>query len=227
MIHKPKGVVIEPQFLDKIRREYTNPKVCYFCKNPKIGKVWNYSTVSTDLNSKPELFDEESESLIYLDKGVHYQSKPVPVSYRAPSEEYDTWFVSVGAGPFSNLSGASDKNPSVIFDHFLRFLNSNSLHKFLDNFVIENSGHFATISKDGFKPYGKWFERNGAYYTTLDFANKLTFDAKAMLKAVLAFFLRPDEFKTEIDRLAKLSDYEIRALCEKNEQTKKILEQIG
>lgn len=227
MIYKPKGVTIAPPFVEKIRKEYTNPRVCYIFKNTKVDRKWNYSTISIDFDKVPTLLDPVTEALIYFDKGVYYNAKPCPTNYRPPNEEYDDWFISIGGGLFSGLSGAADKGPDIIFENFLTFLNSNSLHRFLENFTEQHGGHFATASREGIKMYGRWFEKDGALYSNLDFANKLTFDAKSMLKAILAFCFSPTEFKPEIERLARLSDYELRQLCEKNEQTKKILEQIG
>lgn len=224
IVHKPNGTVISDSMMEKIKKEYTNTEVFYCFRHRQEG--WFYSQKTPKLISQADFLGLDYESFIIFDKGVHYHSKPNPVNHREANNGVQ-WFLNSTVGSFTFLSGANDRCSGIMFDTFLKFCDLNSLNSFLKEVCHRYNLKSYVVTNSSTTRYGTWFQNENCFYTTLDFANKLAYDAKASLKNIIAFLINPNEFKQEVSRLDELSDYEIRIEAAKYPEVEKILQQIG
>jgi len=224
IVHKPAGTVISEQMMAKITKEYTNKEVFYCYRG--TDKKWFYSKEKPEVIATCDAFDEEKDGIIIFDKGTHYLSKPNPVNHRESSNGLQ-WLLNANIGSFSFLSGANDRCSGILFENFLKFCDFNSLNALLKDLCKRYALKSFTVTSGGLAKYGTWFEHEGSYYTNLDFANKLSYDAKTSLKNILAFCACPQAFRAEVSRLEKLTDHEIRIEAAKYPEVAKILQQIG
>lgn len=226
ILHKPAGVEISDDFLRKVKSEFTNPQVFYIVKSAEDAQ-WRYSDKDPMNIANAYFLAPNCESVIFFDKGIHYQSKINPIVYRSNDGKYP-WFLAMMSGQFSFLTPSNDRCPKLIYDHFLQFLDSNSLNLFLKNLSSENKSVYSvTISEAGVRRYGNWHEHQGCNLSYIDFLYKIPYDVRSSIKAIAAYLTNPENLKPEIERINKLTDHELFKFCETRPELQKILQQLS
>lgn len=226
ILHKPHGVEIADDFLKKIRSEFTNPQAFYAVKTAEDAQ-WRYSDKDPINIVNAYFLAPNCESVLFLDKGTHYQSKPNPIMHRINDSKY-SWFLAMMTGTFSFLTPANDRCPKLIYDHFLKFLDNNSLNLFLKNLSSENkSVASVTITESGVRRYGNWHEHQGCNLSYIDFLYKIPYEVRSTIKAIAAYLTNPEGIKPEIERINKFSDHELFKFCEERPELQKILQQLS
>jgi len=213
MIHKPAGQVIDPDALKKIKSEY-NTEFVFYVYFSKEKNMWYYSATTPEKMSTANfLFDKDVESLIVV---VDYCSSLTTTPVYCKPKDTEPWWITATVGSLSFLTATSDTAPRVLFDNFTSFLNLRNLNKFLKSACkMSPTANFAITTTKGITRMGNdWEERDGVFYTSLDFLHKISHPQRTFLKNVLSFF-SPDT-KESIARLDKYTDRKLLAEAEQH-----------
>lgn len=214
MIHKPKGVEITEEILNKLNKEFPSNLIFSIYleedKNKWFADV--ASPISKDLNRR--LFGPDIESVLILGDYIHSgTSSPISIHY---GNDDSPWYIVAGAG---TLTFISDKERSfkIFFENFLKFLDICAVKKLIKKISLNCPGLAYTFvtAKNRVERLGHWEEYQGVFFSSIDFVYTLSFAQKSFFQNVLAFLA--DNPKEEIEKNKNLSDRQIIDLAkEKN-----------
>lgn len=213
LVYKPEGQEITPALLARIKKECNSDYVFSIHKDTE-KKLWYCSRTAVSIGYSQHLFKPNVESILVFGDSFYPNVSP-SVGYRELCDGED-WFMVAGVGKMTFISNASE-SMKVLFENFLRFLDLKGLHKLLTRITRSCAGTaYAYASKGGAKLVGStWGEKDGIFYSSLDFANKLSYEQKTFAVNVLAY-LSGDKYKEELKRLVTLGDTALVAELKKN-----------
>lgn len=205
-LYKPQGYLVTPEVLKKIKTECPSEFIFYIYKDVKENMWYCSVNNAVSINAHQYLFSADTESIVVFGDAF-YPNATSPVSFR-PQQEEEEWIMAAGIGKHTFMT-ASD-NSRLFFDNFLAFLDSKGVNKMLKKVCEACPGvSYAVVTKNGPKLIGAdWEEKDGVFYSSTAFFNKLSYGQKTFAKNVLAF-LSKNDIVAEQRRLDVLTDAQL------------------